>query len=267
MRRGTHMNKSRATNEWVMLHVWMSHVPHMYYVFPAYQPHVTHINAYATNINYACQTHERVIYHIWMSLTCMNATCFTWYRWVMLHIWKSHTTHEKHPSSTSILFLLCMNVCVRVCVNVWYPAICIWDTTTDSLLLLTTMPCDAVWCSVMQCVALCWSVMHCVAVWCRVMQCVVVWCSVMQCDAVCCSMMQRDEFDAVCCSVMLHASVRCSRYINLWENAQDSIRLLDPRRPDSCISVCSCCWPVYYICIHMYIYVFTCICMYIYIHT
>jgi len=212
MRRGTHMNKSRATNEWVMLHVWMSHVPHMYYVFPAYQPHVTHINAYATNINYACQTHERVIYHIWMSLTCMNATCFTWYRWVMLHIWKSHTTHEKHPSSTSILFLLCMNVCVRVCVNVWYPAICIWDTTTDSLLLLTTMPCDAVWCSVMQCVALCWSVMHCVAVWCRVMQCVVVWCSVMQFVAVWCSVMSLMQCVAVWCCTLQCVAVGISIY-------------------------------------------------------
>jgi len=58
------MNKSCHTYEWVVLHVWMSHVTHL---------------------NESCHTYEWVMLHVWMShVTHMNESCYT-YEWVTSH--------------------------------------------------------------------------------------------------------------------------------------------------------------------------------------
>jgi len=58
--------------EWVMSHVWMSHVAHM---------------------NESCHTYEWVMSRIWMShVTHMNESCHT-YEWVTPHIQMSHVTY------------------------------------------------------------------------------------------------------------------------------------------------------------------------------
>jgi len=68
----THRHEICDTYEWVMSHIWVSHVTHM---------------------NESCHTYEWVMSHIWMShVTHMNESCHT-YEWVMSHIWMSHVTH------------------------------------------------------------------------------------------------------------------------------------------------------------------------------
>ena len=83
------MNESCHTCEWVMSHIWMSHVTHM---------------------NESCHTYEWVMSHVWIShVTHMNESCHTvqigsqtpsdgyksrhTYEWVMWHVWMSHVTH------------------------------------------------------------------------------------------------------------------------------------------------------------------------------
>jgi len=69
------MNESCHTCEWVMSHVWMSHV---------------------TRVNESCHTCEWVMSHVWMRLvtywkchvTHTNVICTGW-EWVMLHIYCS----------------------------------------------------------------------------------------------------------------------------------------------------------------------------------
>ena len=65
----THMNESCHLYEWVMSHIWMSHITH---------------------VNESYHTCEWVISRMWMShITHMNESCHT-YEWVMSHIWMSH---------------------------------------------------------------------------------------------------------------------------------------------------------------------------------
>ena len=65
--------------EWVMAHIWMSHVTHM---------------------NESCHTYEWVMSRIWMShVTHMNESCHTC-KWVMSHTWMSHVTHVDESCHT-----------------------------------------------------------------------------------------------------------------------------------------------------------------------
>jgi len=78
MRLVAHMDESHHTCEWVMSHIWMSHV---------------------TRMKEMCQK-EWVMSHIGMShVTHMNELCRT-YEWVMSHIWTSHVTHKNEPYFT-----------------------------------------------------------------------------------------------------------------------------------------------------------------------
>ena len=65
------MNESCHTYEWVMSHIWMSHVTHM---------------------NESCHTYEWVMPYTWLCHeTYMKGTCHT-YEWVMSHIWMRHVS-------------------------------------------------------------------------------------------------------------------------------------------------------------------------------
>ena len=65
-------NESWHIYEWVIPHMWMSHVTHM---------------------SESCHIYEWVMSHIWMShVTHMNES-FHICEWVMSHIWVSHVTH------------------------------------------------------------------------------------------------------------------------------------------------------------------------------
>jgi len=92
------MNESCHTYEWVMSHIWMSHVTHM---------------------NESCHTYEWGMSHTWMhQVPHMNESCHT-YEWVMSHIWMSHVTHMDASSPTS-----CTLVCTKS--NIWMCHINFW---------------------------------------------------------------------------------------------------------------------------------------------
>ena len=95
------------TYEWVMSHVWMSHVTHMnkscrtceWVSTPVWMSHVTHMNG-------SCHTCEWVLPHAWISpdahmnelvtrmshVTHMKESRHT-YEWDMSHMWMSQITH------------------------------------------------------------------------------------------------------------------------------------------------------------------------------
>jgi len=76
----THMNESCRTYEWVMSHIWMSHVAHIC------MSHVTHMNE-------SCHSYGRVMSHIWMShVAHMNESRHT-SAWVIRYVEMSHVTH------------------------------------------------------------------------------------------------------------------------------------------------------------------------------
>ena len=65
------MNESCLIYEWVMSHIWMSHISCM---------------------NESCLIYEWVMSHIWMShVSYMNESCLM-FEWVMSHIWMSHVS-------------------------------------------------------------------------------------------------------------------------------------------------------------------------------
>ena len=116
------MNESRDTYEWgcltcewVVTHIWVSHVTHMT------ESNYTHVwdmshawsDVYSgwldatavSHVNYSLNTHERVMAHIWMNhgthiWSMDKATASATYEWVrhryewdMANIWTSHGTH------------------------------------------------------------------------------------------------------------------------------------------------------------------------------
>ena len=134
------MNESCHTYEWVMKHIWMSHVTHMNESCRNWTSHVMHVNG-------SCHTYEWVMSHIWMNrVKHTNVSCHTkrrvisechstnltkgsqntnflralWkyiqhsaehsnpcrllctytYEWFMSHIWMSHVTHMNESCHT-----------------------------------------------------------------------------------------------------------------------------------------------------------------------
>ena len=75
----THMNESCHTCEWVMSHIWMSHV--------------THVNESCHACEWITYTYAWVKSHMGMShVTHMNASRYT-RGWVTSHIWMRHMSH------------------------------------------------------------------------------------------------------------------------------------------------------------------------------
>jgi len=96
----SHVNESSLechTYEWVISHIWTSHVTHVNESCHIWTSHVTHVNeschiwtSHVSNVvhmNESCQTCERVVSH---------ASCHTRKR-VMSRIWTSHITHMNEP--------------------------------------------------------------------------------------------------------------------------------------------------------------------------
>jgi len=87
--------------EWVMSHIWMSHVTHMNESCHTYEWVMSHIQmSYVTHMNESCHTYRWVMSHIWMShVTHMNESWHT-YRWVISQIQMSHVTHANESCHT-----------------------------------------------------------------------------------------------------------------------------------------------------------------------
>ena len=123
MRMVTHVTESCHTYEWVMWHIWISHVTHMNESCHTYEwvmshiwmSHVTHMNeswiASWVQVNYV--THEWVMSHIWMChVTHLNASCHELgkgaitfelqveFKWIMSHVWMNHVPHTSESCHT-----------------------------------------------------------------------------------------------------------------------------------------------------------------------
>ena len=89
----THMNESWHTYEWVMSHIWTSHVTNS-------ACGLNHSIVVVTPLH-SHHTYERVMSHIWtFHVTHMNESCHT-YEWVMSHtahaVWTIQSLSSPHP--------------------------------------------------------------------------------------------------------------------------------------------------------------------------
>ena len=93
-----------------------------------------------------------------------------------------------------------------------------WLGIPSTTLVMYTLQCVAVCCSVLQCVAVCCSVLQCVAVCCGIrdlvccsaLQCVTVCCRVLQCVAACCRVSQWVESDSRDHTTLQHIATHCN---------------------------------------------------------
>ena len=94
-------NESCHTYEWVMSHIWTSHVTHMSESNHIHTRVLSHLwMSPVTHMNESCYTYEWDMSHIWMSqVTHIHQSCHT-YEWVMSHIWMSHATHMNETCHT-----------------------------------------------------------------------------------------------------------------------------------------------------------------------
>jgi len=115
------MNVSCRMYEWVMSHIWMSHVarPHsqlcqqgcvwkcvLSYIWmshgPGYEWIMSHIwMSHVARMNESCRTYDWVMSHVRIShVARMNESCRT-YEWVTSHVWMSHVArmNEKRCST------------------------------------------------------------------------------------------------------------------------------------------------------------------------
>jgi len=127
----THMNESCHTYEWVMSHLWMSHVklmkeswyPYEWVLSHVWMSHVTHMNESChtyewvmIHMNGSCHTYEWVTSHIWMThVTYMNESCHTYER-VTIHIWMSPVARMPQKSPNSAVSRLYIVNLVALCV-------------------------------------------------------------------------------------------------------------------------------------------------------
>ena len=88
------MNESCHTCEWVMSHIWLSHVIHMNESCYTCEWVTSHMSmSHVTHVNESCRICEWVISKMWMShVTHVNKSCRICER-VMSHMWTSHVTH------------------------------------------------------------------------------------------------------------------------------------------------------------------------------
>jgi len=123
-----HMNESCHTYDWVMPHVWMSHITHMNESCNAYEGVMSRIwMSHVTHINVSCLSYEWVMPH-------MNESCHK-YEWVMSQSERKEAKEASQRRQASAI-----GVCVVVCCSVLH--------------------CVALCCSsVLQCIA---CVLHCV---------------------------------------------------------------------------------------------------------
>jgi len=116
----THLNESCHTCEWVVPHIWMSHVIGSCHTYEWVMSHIW--RRHVTHMKVSRHAYEWVMSHIWMShVIRMNESCHTYewvmsrqqmerdwecpwapthyesfhiYEWVMSHVWMSHVTTQ-----------------------------------------------------------------------------------------------------------------------------------------------------------------------------
>jgi len=89
----THMNELCHTYEWVMSHVCMSHVTSAFSKRPSPANKLYTRIRHATHMNESCHKYQWVMAHLWMShFKHMNESCHT-YEWVNADTWISQVAH------------------------------------------------------------------------------------------------------------------------------------------------------------------------------
>jgi len=142
------MNESCHTYEWVMSHIWMSHVTHMNESMMQGQSVCLGMFWLWCCIETACGA-------VWFSVLQCGSVCCSVVQCGA--VW---------CSVLQCVALRCSALVVLLHqTHMWY-SVLQWATVCYSV-----VQCGAVWCSVVQCGA----------VWCSVVQCGAVWCSVFQC--------------------------------------------------------------------------------------
>jgi len=90
-------DESCHTYEWVMSHIWMSHVTHMNescHTYESFLDHIIHIRS----------QHSYLWHDPWFwPWLIVQITSFIW--WVMSHIWMSHVTHNNTSCHTYESFI------------------------------------------------------------------------------------------------------------------------------------------------------------------
>ena len=90
------LGESCLTYEWVMSHVWMSHVSYM---------------------NESCLTYEWVMSHIWVSHVYFFNSSRPIHRWVVSHLWMGHVTHARYGTEaqlqTQTKYQIWIHICTR----------------------------------------------------------------------------------------------------------------------------------------------------------
>jgi len=80
------INESRLKYEWVMVHIWMSHVTHMHESNKRNESYTLHMHESRTLIAFTNSTHAQVVVELFLSRILREMTH-------TLYIWKSHELH------------------------------------------------------------------------------------------------------------------------------------------------------------------------------
>jgi len=139
----THINESRDTHEWVMWHIWIRHIT----------SHIRWSSACLTHMNESRDTYEHVMWHAWIRhVTHRNGsyhtvgrvkiyaqTLFT-HLCIICEIPYSYTRTRPHYTWHTCP-RTCCNVYVCVCVCVRLNSVCVhWHTTYVKYLTFTRTP-------------------------------------------------------------------------------------------------------------------------------
>jgi len=91
------------TYDWVMSHIWMSHVTRVNGACHTHLELRTSWISHVTNMTESCHTYEWVTLHVWMSHVTHIQSCRTHAspsRWVLSYIWRIHVTHMNESGHT-----------------------------------------------------------------------------------------------------------------------------------------------------------------------
>jgi len=141
MSHGAHVNESRPIHEWIMSHIWMSHVPKYEWVMShIWMTHVPHTNEswhmwvteswhtyewVMSNMNELCHTHEYANTNTHLSRTRNTPTrtssdscaCFLFMS-ESCHTHDNIMSHTTHGEESGVY--ICVTWCIHVC-DMTYP--------------------------------------------------------------------------------------------------------------------------------------------------
>ena len=90
----THVIEPYCTCDWVISHMWMSHITHVHESCHTCEWIMSHMwTSHITHVNESCHTCEWVMSRMWMSHVTHVHESYHTCEWVISHMWMSHITH------------------------------------------------------------------------------------------------------------------------------------------------------------------------------